>query len=147
MRARSFSCPLFALILGGLLACSDITAPTEGAFQVTVSPDTVSKTGPAAGAARVTLRNTSRVDVRIDWCNVALEREVSPGVWPAPDPPTVACVTEALAAQSQQTVFRSVGTLPGRFRFAYRYWFSSSVAGQNASGPFTVYSNAFVVAP
>jgi hypothetical protein len=145
VRARALRLT-FALVACVLLACSDSTAPTEGAFQVIVNPDTVSRTGQTAGTARVTLRNTSRAAVAIDQCNVRLEREVSPGVWPAPSPPTVACIAEQLAAQSERTEFRSVGTLPGRYRFAYGYWFAGTSAGQDSSR-LTAYSNIFFGAP
>jgi hypothetical protein len=129
-----------------LQACSDSTSPSEGTFQVVVSPDTVSKTGQTAGTAHVILRNGSRVAVAIDWCNVELEAETSPGVWPVPRAPTVACIAEVLAPQSERTQDRSVGSLPGRYRFAYPYRFVEPSAAQSAPR-LMAYSNVIVIMP
>jgi hypothetical protein len=138
---------LSSLALCALLGCSDSTAPAEGSFQVIVAPDVIPATGTQAGLAHVTLRNTSRVAVAVDWCNISLELETSLGDWLDPFPPYNACIAQELAAQTEQTSFRGVGTVPRRLRFVYHYWFATPGAVSSSANRLTAYSNVFSVGP
>jgi hypothetical protein len=148
MRSQARRLRLVALsVTMSLAACSDSTAPGDGALQVIVTPDVIPTTGINAGIAYVTLRNTGRTALEIDECNISLETETGPGVWSDPNPSVGRCIAMQLAAEAEQKGFRVVGTAPGHRRFVYRYWLATWVGDPGGAHQLVAYSNSFVVGP
>ena len=133
MRLRA--CGVFLLLTMAALACTDTTSPGDGTFQVIVA-DTVR----TASDMQITIRNSTPSVVALNWCNVTFERELAPGVWPAPEPPQSYCIAIDLPPGFQETYTRTA-PLPGRYRYVYPYF----VAGRGDT--LKAYSNTFVAVP
>jgi hypothetical protein len=135
---RSFSRAGLSLVVVAALACSDGTAPREGAFEVSVSPDTIFASGSGV-ELHVRIRNSSSKVIEQDWCEAGPERESAPGIWPDL-PSQTTCAMIDMEPGYDQTFTRATPSDAGRYRMVYPYRFRGSSGNLDHA-----YSNVFVV--
>jgi hypothetical protein len=134
----SFSRASLFLLIVGALACSDGTAPREGTFEVSVTPDTLLASSVGVDL-HIRLQNSSSKVIEQDWCEIAVERESAPGVWPD-SPSQTTCAMIDMEPGYDQTFTRTAPSEAGRYRMAYPFRLRGSSGILDHA-----YSNVFVV--